>query len=412
MEALPLGVLVALIGGLAVGVERQWSGHATGPDAHFAGLRTFTLIGGIGGIAGWMWTQQLQGPSVVLLAAAGGLIVAAYASSSRRDIDATTEVAAVVVLGAGLLAGLGYLALSSGVVAVTALVLVEKSRLHAAVHRLDDAELRAAARFAVMAVVILPLLPAGPFGPYGSVRPRDVWLLVLFFSGLSFAGYVARRATGAHQGYPLAGFIGGLVSSTSVTLTFARQSREAPGLAGPLARGVIAACTVMYVRVGVATAVLNPSLLWPLLPYLGLPCLVGVLTLRPGARRGAQETPSLEPMTNPLQLHAALQMAVIFQGVLFLVEATRRFWGEAGIVPTGALLGLTDLDALTISMARGAATGIPEEVAARAIATGMLANTALKIGVVLAVGRAGFRAPAALSLGAMIVVIGAALLWL
>ena len=80
-----------------------------------------------------------------------------------------------------------------------------------------------------MAAVILPLLPAGPFGPLGGVRPRQLWALVLFFSGLSFVGYLARRAAGPGRGYALAGTLGGVLSSTSVTLTFSRLSRESPG---------------------------------------------------------------------------------------------------------------------------------------------------------------------------------------
>ena len=187
-EDFPFGILVAAIGGLAIGIERQWSGHATGPLARFAGIRTFTLLGGVAGISGWMYTVGLQAPATVLVGAAAALSVAAYIAASRHEIEATTEVSALVVIAAGVLAGIGQFALASGVVAITAFILLEKSRLHAAVARLGDEELHAAARFAVMAVVVLPLLPTGPYGPWGGIRPRELWVLVLFFSGLSFAG--------------------------------------------------------------------------------------------------------------------------------------------------------------------------------------------------------------------------------
>ena len=245
MTELPgvLGILVAALGGVAVGIERQRSGHASGPGARLGGVRTFTLLGGTAGLAGWLTTQHLPGLAIVLAAGAVGVVIAGYIAASRTDVDATTEVAALVVIGAGLSAGVGWLTVASAVIAVSVLLLVEKSQLHALVGRIDDEELRAAARFGVMAVVILPLLPEGPFGPWGGIRPRTLWLLVLFFTGLSFSGYLARRIFGATQGYPLAGLLAGLISSTNATFTFARLSRREQWLSRPLAIGTVAACT-------------------------------------------------------------------------------------------------------------------------------------------------------------------------
>jgi uncharacterized membrane protein (DUF4010 family) len=200
-----LNLGVALLGGLAVGIERQWSGKAAGPNARFAGVRTFSLLGLASGLAAMFWTAGLTGPAVVLLAGLSAIVVIAYLAASRRDVDGTTEVGAFVVMAAGVLAGAGYRAVASGIVAVTVLLLFEKRRLHTFVRALDREELRAGARFAVMAAVILPLLPEGPFGPYGGVRPKLLWGLVLFFSGLSFAGFLARRTVGRDRGYAVGG---------------------------------------------------------------------------------------------------------------------------------------------------------------------------------------------------------------
>jgi nucleotide-binding universal stress UspA family protein len=142
---------------------------------------------------------------------------------------------ALVVLAAGYLAGLGRLGPASAIFAVTALVLVEKSRIHGLVHRIRSETLEAAARFAVLALVVLPLLPEGPFGPGPGLRPRELWALVLVFSGLSFAGFVAPRVVGGDRGWGLSGMLGGLISSTAVTLTHARESRQSPGLGRALA---------------------------------------------------------------------------------------------------------------------------------------------------------------------------------
>jgi uncharacterized membrane protein (DUF4010 family) len=407
-----LRIAVAAICGAAVGVEREWSGHATGPTARIGGVRTFTLLGALAGLAGWMWAVGFTALSTVLLAGGVGLVVVGYVAASRRDVDGTTEVAALVTLAAGTLAGLGYLALASGVIAVTCLLLVEKSRLHTTVARLDDTEIRAAIRFAVMAVVILPLLPEGPYGPWGGIRPRELWLLVLFFSGISFAGFLARRAVGVKHGYPLAGLLGGIVSSTSVTFTFARESREQPLLSRPLAFGILGACTVMFLRIVVATAVLNQDLMTALLPFVAAPFLIGIVCTVLGWRRLDAGSDHVAEPSNPLELRAALQMALLFQVVLLAVHAARDQWGDIGLVVSGAIVGLTDMDALTISMAKSASEPAAIAAASQAIAVGILANTLFKSAIAIVLGRGAVRILVPLCLAAMAIALGAALYFL
>ena len=387
-----VGVIVAALGGAAVGLERQWSGHAEGPAARFAGIRTFAMLGTVGGLSGWLWTNGVTGPATLLLGGAVAITTAAYVVASRQDIDGTTEVAALIVLGAGVLAGIGLLRVASGIVAVEVLLLVEKSRLHSMVRRIDDLELRAGVRFAVMALVVLPLLPEGPYGPFGSVRPRQLWLLVLFFSGLSFLGDVLRRAVGPGHGYLVSGAVGGLISSTNVTFTFARSSRTDPALAPALAFGAVAANAVLYVRVLAATAVLNISLLPALFIYLLPPGIVAALAVGVGAtRRAGNETGAPVAAPNPLQLSAALQMAAIFQIVLVVVQFARQTWGRSGVLTTAAILGLTDVDALILSMAKEITQSVSVNTAAVAIAVGILANTLLKTAIALIFGARQFR---------------------
>jgi len=408
--AVPL--LVSTLGGAAVGVERQRSGHADGDRARFAGLRTFTLIGLLGGLSGQMTLEGLLWPAGFLLAAASALIVAAYAAASRRDIDGTTEVAALVVLASGVLAGRGELALSSAVTAFTVLLLVEKTRLHGLVRLLDDRGFVAGARFAVLALVILPLLPEGPLGPLGGIRPRALWALVLFFSGLSFAGYIARTMVGDRYGFPMAGLLGGIVSSTSVTLTYSRLSRDAAYSAMPLASGVIAACSVLFVRVTVAVAVLNPSMLAHLVPLMALPLVTGALVAWILMRREGHESPEASPPDNPLQLGAALQMTVAFQVVLVVLDVVGRWFGETGLLASATVLGLTDVDALTASMTQKVAGGLAASTGALAIAVGILSNSVTKLGIALAVGRGRFRLATATGLVLMTLAGVIGLVWL
>lgn len=394
------GLIVAILGGAAVGVERQRSGHATGPDARLGGIRTFTLLGSLAGIAGMLITSGYAIAAGFLLAGAVAVIVAAYVRASRHDIDATTEIAAIVVLGAGVLAGIGHLQLSAALTTLTVLLLAEKPRLHALVARLDEPTMLAAARFAVMSAVILPLLPEGPFGPAPGIRPRELWMLVLLFSGMSFVGFIAQRISGA-SGYPLTGLVGGLVSSTSVTLTFARLSHAHKEQDGPLATGAVAASTVLFLRVAIAVAILNAALLPVLMPYLAPPFVVALVAVAL-SWRSLRDVKSEETVTrNPLQLRSAIEMALLFQVVLVAVFYARGWVGEAGLLASGFVLGLTDVDALTLSMARSVSNGTTADMAARAIAIGIVANSIMKALIAMVVGDRRFGLHAGLALIAM-----------
>ena len=399
--------------GLAVGIEREWSGHASGPRARFAGVRTFLLLGLIGGIGGWLATGAWLALGAALIGGAAVLAVLAYVIAAQQtgDRDGTTEVAALLVLATGSLCGLGYGRIGSGIAAVAVLALAEKSRIQGMIAKIGEPELRAALRFAVLAVVVLPLLPPGPFGPYDAIRPRELWTIVLIFSALNFLGYLARRAVGPDRGYGITGLLGGLISSTAVTLSFSRESRSDPKYARSLALGVIAACTVLIPRVLTIAAILNPSVARHLTLYLVPPAVIGggfvafaLARSQPG--RGGRE----EPDRNPLRLWSAIQMVAAFQLVLLAVPAAQHLWGAAGVLGSAAVLGLTDMDALTYSMARlGSTEGAP--LAARAIAVGLLSNTILKLVLVLALGSPAFRRAAAPGLLALAAVVAGLLAW-
>jgi uncharacterized membrane protein (DUF4010 family) len=407
-----LGVLIATLGGAAVGLERQWSGHADGPGARFAGIRTLTMLGAIAGLCGWLWKSGLPALAAILFAGAVAIVVVGYVAASRERVDATTEVAALVVIAAGLLAGAGAYRFASGIIALTTLLLVEKSKLHALVRRIDDQGLRAGVRFAVMALVVLPLLPEGPYGPLGGLRPRELWTLVLFFSALSFAGHLARRVAGPRHGYFVTGLLGGLVSSTYVTFTFARMSRTDPSDERGLIFGTIAANALLFPRVLVATAALNPGLVFPLLPYLVLPAVLAGLIAAWGARGTVVVEGRDLSLDNPLRLRTAMQMAALFQVVLMAVYLARQWWGPSGVLASAAVLGFTDVDALTVSMANEGARAASLNTAAMAIAIGVLSNTTLKLGIALGFGSVRFRTVVGGTLFVMMLTLAAVLILL
>jgi len=387
---------IASLVGLAAGLEREWSGHTSGPDARFAGLRTFFLLGLVGGVAGVVADLSYGEVAAALVVGGAALSVTAYAMAVRRPAagtDGTTEAAALTVVGLGLLAGLGWTGVAAGAGAIVVLLLREKARLHWLVRQLGEPELRAGLQFAVLAVVVLPLLPTGPLFGALAIKPRALWAVVLLFSGLNFAGFLARRIVGASRG--------GVVSSTAVTLAFSRESRSQARLGDAMAQGVLAACVVLIPRVLVVSGALSPSVALALLPLV-LPAFVvgvGVIALR-WRTDGDNGDGVATDEANPLRLLAAIRMAVAFQIAIIVLAWVRDTWGTAGLFATSAALGLTDMDALTVSMSRPEAN-LGASMAARAIAIGILANTLMKLVLVVTIGRSAYRRRAALGLASL-----------
>lgn len=422
---LVLDLLVSALVGLAVGLEREWSGHSTGPDGRFAGIRTFTLLGLIGGFGGWFFRDGQSALAAVIIGAGVLFPIVAYAATMRRPgttTDGTTEIAAIVVVAMGAASALGHRSLASAAAVLCVLLLAEKSTFQNVLKKIEAHELQAALQFAVLALVILPLLPSGAYGPYGAFQPRQLWIVVLLFSGLNFAGYIARRVIGETRGLAVTGLLGGLVSSTAVSLTFSRRSRTETALALPLALGVVAACTVLVPRLLVITSMLRPAVAVAAVPVLLLPFLTGVSLIafvmwRERETRVAPASGTISGTSgatadqhgpvvsttgqNPLALAASLQMAVAFQVVLFAIAWVQQAVGSTGVLLSASLLGLTDVDALAVSMTRYGADPANVRVAAAAIGIGVLSNTMLKLALVVSIGAARFRTRAAMGLLAL-----------
>jgi uncharacterized membrane protein (DUF4010 family) len=282
---------------------------------------------------------------------------------------------------------------------------MEKTRLHGWVARVDDAEFRNGVRFAVMAAVILPLLPAGPFGPAPGIRPRELWLVVLLITGIEFAGFVARRRVGHRYGYTLAGLLGGLISSTSVTLSYARLARARPAVAGDLASGAIAANVAVLPRVALIALVLNPAVGSRLLIALALPFSWMLAALWVTLHRQVVTEPDSGDGRNPMHFAPALQLAAIYQLAIYLIDWASRALGAGGLLVTAFLLGMTNLDALTISVARrdGVVNGASDGILVTLIVVGLLGTALVKLIVALVVGDGAFRRRVGLALAGLVV---------
>lgn len=385
---------VALGLGLFVGLERE---RTRAGETGFAGVRTFGLVALVGALAGHLQAQGIVPWAVLgVFAAVSGLVVASYVlTAPRGDVGITTEVAAVFTFLLGVLCSAGQLALASALAVVVALVLALRERLHALARRLDANDVQATLKFAIIALIVLPLVPDTSLGPppFDVVTPYKIWRMIVLISAVDFAGYVLVKFVGPEHGTGLTGLLGGIVSSTALTLGFARRSRSEPGLSTPLAAGIVLAWSVMFVRVLVIVSALVP----PLLPHLALGLGIPTLTAFGAAfvlwrRSRAHPTSRVEATSNPFELVQAVKFGLLFGAVLVVVRAVGSNLGATGLYVTGAIAGLTDVDAIALSMAE-LARGAPDQaaVAARTIEIAVVANTVFKGGLVFVLGAREMR---------------------
>jgi uncharacterized membrane protein (DUF4010 family) len=399
-----LRLLTALALGLLIGLEREWRWRNGG--ASHLGLRTFGLIGLLGGLAGLLRPSigEWMVPAALLALA---LLLAVDHALDRRQAekdpgkadpveDSTTLVAALATFLLGTLAAAGMAQLAAGTAVVVAVLLNLKPTLHRWVGALSQIELRAVLRLLVISLVILPVLPDQGYGPYQALNPRTIWLFVVLLSTLSFVGYLAIRILGARRGYLATGFFGGLVSSTATTAALARLGRSDPARTHAMAAGIAIANAVMAIRMAVITGFFNPRLAfaaaWPLGCAALAAALFAVLLWRRSTAAkvsndvaGKAETKPIE-MENPFEIGPALRLAAVLAVVLVLAKFLEERYGQSGIQVLAAIAGLVDVDAITLTVARDQA--IPMAAAVASLLIAALANTIFK-GVLL--GWAGGR---------------------
>jgi uncharacterized membrane protein (DUF4010 family) len=404
----------AILIGALLGIERERHRREQDEQA-IGGLRTFILFALIGALGGWL-TLALDSAWILAVALLAALapVLAGYVISARTQPDAlglTTELAAIAACLLGAMTTLGYRELAVGLGVAVAAVLAYKQPLHGIVYRLDRDDVYAGLRLLIATFIVLPLLPDEPVDPWGALRPRSLWMLVLLIASLSLVGYVATRLLGARRGIPLTGLTGGLVSSTAVTLTFARQSRDpAYAAAVPaLASGILLAWGVMFVRVMIEVLIVNRALLPALAVPFGAMAVVAATAAWALRGRGTTARAEVVPLRNPFSLAAAARFAALFALVLLLVKLVQAYSPDRGLYFVAALAGTTDVDAITLSMAQYARTGNPQ-LAVDAITIAALANTAVKAGMAAVLGARALRGPVLLATAAVIAAGGAAIL--
>ncbi len=411
-------LLAALLTGALVGIEREKSKAASG-NVGIGGLRTFTLFALVGALGGLL-AKEIGGAPVLIAVVLGvaALVIAGYVVQSRTRPDAvglTTETAglSVCLLGAACTSGHREAALACAI--VVSAFLAYKEPLHGIVAKLDRDDISAGIKLLAASFIVLPLLPDRPVDPWGVIEPRALWMLVILIAALSLVGYLATRALGAERGTAITGLTGGLVSSTAVTLSFARRSREEHGAGDAvLAAGTFLAWCVSFVRVLVLAAFVH----LPLLPRLAVPLGAMLLitagvaaALLRGHRASAPDAPKpAVPLRNPFSLLVAVKFAALFAVVLLVLAAVQQYFPHGGTYVVAALAGTSDVDAITLGSARLARDGgATLEVARGSIVVAVLTNTIVKCVVSAGLGGRLLRR-AALALTALLAAVALAAL--
>jgi uncharacterized membrane protein (DUF4010 family) len=397
LAASSLGAALAV--GLLVGLERGWRQRALPDGRRVAGLRTFALIGLLGGLLGlhptssWPAAAGLVGVALLFAVAFG------RASAASGDLSITTAVAGLVTYALGALAVQGHALLALGAAAVVALLLDMKSELHSRVRRIESAELNAILQLGVLTAAVLPLLPDAGYGPWGALNPFRLWLAVVLIAALSLAGHVAVRLRGPQQGLLWTGLVGGVASSTAATLALARTARANPALARPAAAAIVAASGVMFLRMAVVIGLLQPRLSPRLGGYL---LLLGAASFAAAAwqwRRLAEPAPPAGVVAadaKVFDLTTALGFGLALAAVALLVRFAKEGLGAAGVYGVAFASGLADVDAILISTIQLGAQGeVPLAVAVNAIGLAVLANMLAKCAMAWSIGGRATGAPVA-----------------
>jgi uncharacterized membrane protein (DUF4010 family) len=400
---------VALGLGLLVGLQREKV------DSVIAGIRTFALISLFGAVCAQLaktyggWILVVGFLATALLITAGNLV---RMQNREAEPGQTTEFAALVVFGLGAWVVTGSMAVPVVLAGAVVVLLHFRESIHELVGKIAEKDLRATMQFVLIALVILPVLPDRDMGPYGVLNPYQIWWMVVLIVGLSLAGYVAYKLFGSGAGTVLAGILGGLISSTATTASYARRSRENADLSRLAALVIMLASTVVYGRVLVEIAAVAQGRLLDLAPPLA--AMLGVCILVSGAawllgRDGDNELPE---QGNPAELKAALIFGALYAAVLLAVAFARDRFGTAGLYIVAAISGLTDVDAITLSTSRLVQGGrLDPDTGWRAILLASMSNLGFKAGIVAALGSKALLGRIALLFGAAMVG-GGLILWL
>jgi uncharacterized membrane protein (DUF4010 family) len=378
-------LLVACGIGLLLGLEREHSALLK-KEHVFAGIRTFVLLAltGFTGAA----LHFLLSPWVfaaILLAVMSLTAISYWITSTKGDIGATSELAGLLAMILGALSFLGYIEISLMITVIILVMLSSKVQLMNVIGKITQEEIYALVRFVVVALLIFPFLPNENYGPYQVINPKEIGWVIILTSGLGFLGYVLMRILGATKGILLTGIIGGLVSSTMVTWVFSKKSKEEHALNSLYTSAILAACTIMVVRVALWVFLFNKALLNGLaLPLSILFLTAAGATIYFYVKNKMDNTVETNlPLGKPLELTNAILFGLLYVAILLVISYANDYFGNEGIYITSGIAGASDVDAISISISKMSVITISANTAQNAILIATLSNTIAKFAIAL-----------------------------
>ena len=400
--------LFSLLVGIFIGFEREYAKKKF--ERHtIGGVRTFILISIFGGLSGYLsiyfdnlWIFII--PFIILSVLI--LISYYYMAKGTKDLHTTTGICAFLVFILSSIVFYGFEKFAVALSILIAALLSSRHYLHKFIRKINKKELQDILKFAIITLVILPFLPNKAYGPLEVLNPYHIWLMVVFVSAISFFGYVLVKLFGSRKGISLTGIVGGLVSSTAVTMAFSNKSKkENKSLTDSFALAIIIASTIMFLRIMFEILIINKSLLNTLIVPLGLMSLVGFLFSYYYFKVKKKEKRHALELKSPFTLGPALKFGAFFALILLLSKAAQIYLGTKGIYLTSIFSGLADVDAITLSMARLAANGtVTEKVASSAITMAAMSNTLVKGGIVYFLGSKELKKKISVAFGVILLV--------
>ncbi len=386
-------IALSLALGMIIGLEREWRERDYEGGRRPAGVRSFGLIGLSGGVAGVIGGTYAAFPSVGLAIVLGVMSIAYWRRSHGAGfMGVTTIFAAFIAFTCGVLTSMEHTIPATAAAIVTAFILGAKERLHGFIAKLDQKEIFAALQFLLIAGVILPLAPNKSFGPFDAINPFEIWLIVVLISGLSFLGYISARLLSPKRGIIGTALLGGFVSSTAITLAFARVGKHELNLQRTLSAGIVLASSIMFTRVLLLCGLVWSPLLKQLVAPLGAMIATSIMLSVFMLRRQSQTMLDEPPVSNPLELLPALFFAGLLATIMFASRWVEASYGAEGVFVVAFASGLADVDAITLSLSRFAKDGLAIDIAASAILLATITNTVVKLALVMiAGGRKMFR---------------------
>jgi uncharacterized membrane protein (DUF4010 family) len=377
-----LGIALGL--GLLVGLQRE---HV---DSRLAGIRTFPLVTILGVVCA-MLAQAFSGWVIAAgLIAVTGLIVLGNIAKFRAgstDPGLTTEIAMILMYSVGAYLVIGPEAVAIAIGAGAAVLLQYKGELHGIAQKLGDEDLRAIMQFVLISLIILPVLPNRTYDPYAVLNPREIWLMVVLIVGLSLAGYIAYKFYGENAGLILGGILGGLISSTATTVSYARRAARDPHSSSLASIVIMIASTVVFVRVMIELVVVQVSFLYSAWSPLTLLLLLFITLSGILWFKGRHEQSSMPALENPSELKAALVFGLFYAIVLLAVAVAKSHFGDRGLFVVALFSGLTDVDAITLSTAQLVRTErLDPEQGWRIIVVALMSNVFFKGATIAVVG--------------------------